>query len=45
MAFQAVFSGLDGWQKFVVEIFLIIVLMILPSKRVKPSNLDKNGED
>jgi hypothetical protein len=45
MAFQAVFSGLDGWQKFVVEIFLIIVLMILPSKRVKPSNLDKKGED
>jgi len=46
MVMQAVFSGFEGWQKFVVETFLIIILLVLPSKYVrKVGNTDENGNE
>lgn len=45
MGMQAVFSGFEGWQKFVVEIFLIIMLLVLPSKFVRiEENTGNNGD-
>jgi len=39
MIIQAVFSGFEGWQKFAVELILILFLVILPSK------MDRNNEN
>ncbi|MCK9451878.1 MAG: hypothetical protein M0Q90_09330 [Bacteroidales bacterium] len=43
MFIQANFGGFEGWQKFVVEIILIILLLIIPSRSTKiEENRDNN---
>jgi len=44
MLIQANFGGFEGWQKFVVESFLIIVLLFLPSKREKNKEISSDKE-
>jgi len=44
MFIQANFGGFDGWQKFVVEIILIILLLVLPSKSIKVEENKENNE-
>lgn len=44
MIIQAFFGGFEGWQKFIVELVLIIILLALPSKIVKIEENTKNSE-
>ena len=41
---QANFGGFEGWQKFVVEVILIILLLIMPSKSTKIEENRDNKE-
>lgn len=39
MIIQANFGGFEGWQKFVLELLLILLLLVLPSKRLRNSKI------
>jgi len=45
MFIQANFGGFEGWQKFVVEIILILGLLILPANIQKDHNIVRNCDE